>query len=430
MALLSSNIILSGILFLSPSNPAFIQKPSAQVWLSDPQAIEVQSLHNGVLLKAHRSGARLQALGLNAQKPHEWTRIHVSSDANIRALQKCPTAPIDWSHEQGPSFLKTTSLIQNFSLLQQCGFENLHLTDEVLSLKEFENLLIQKESEAEWKGARLLSKAWQKGQRVYRIEENRPELKQRLIQSLDLLAPFVLVKESAAPKPGHTLIFEVTLFEFSRHAASKLGVAWPQHLKLFSVDGDSFRSLNKGVGIGADFGESLGIGKILARPQIRVKAGQKARFQSGGEFPVTLISENVQKTEWKNYGLLLELAVPQDTTTGAREIVVDFKVEVSEPEMSLGSDSSPGLSVRRLESQFDLRTHETTVLSTMIQTRQGARRSGLRGLNQVPLLQDLFSQKGQQEQASELWFAIRPVWDEVPWSESTLQKGTHELSNL
>jgi pilus assembly protein CpaC len=152
---------------------------------------------------------------------------------------------------------------------------------------------------------------------------------------------------------------------------------------------------------------------VLARPQIRTKPGERAIFQSGGEIPIRNAGKNGGPTVWKNYGLLLTLVPDAQVETGSPEIAVEFKLELSEPDYSAAIDGVPGMKVRRLESRFDLRTAETTILTTLVQTRTGKESDGLYGTRSVPLLQHLFGSQTRTDQDSELWFAIRPVWEEI-----------------
>jgi len=430
MALLSSQMLLGGILFLSSSNPAFIENTRSEVWFSDPQAITVQSLNGGLLMRPKDAVSGLQALGLDSSDPARLIRLQNVSDESYAALKKCPRAPVEAS-SAGLSVAKDTKdLALALAQLFECGFQGLRLSEAQSQDPQLAESIALKESEALAQGHRILSSTWEKGRRVLLVDEIQARRPQALMKIFAGLSPFIEIRAGKAPRPGNTLIFEVTLFEFFRNAASKIGASWPESFRILNLEGNPFRKLNPTLSLGLDFGESRGVAKILARPQLRVKAGQKASFQSGGELPVQVVTETVQTTQWKPYGLILELRVPEETPTGADELSVDFKVELSEPDFSRGSETIPGMVVRRLESRFDLRAHETTVLSTMLQSRSGALRSGLAGLSGAPALKHLFSTKSSQEQESELWFAIRPRWDEIPWQEEQIASADARARNL
>jgi pilus assembly protein CpaC len=226
-------------------------------------------------------------------------------------------------------------------------------------------------------------------------------------------APLYQIERREPARPGRTLIFVVTLFEFSRTRARSLGVSWPASVPLLSLDGEAFASGSPLAQLAVDFGESLGLGRVLAQPSLRTKPGERAFFQSGGELPIRVVARSTAQTQWKNYGLLLELTPDAQVETGAGEVSLQFKLELSEPDASTAIGGVPGMVTRKLESRFDVRVDETTVLTTMVQTRQGASRQGLPGFSELPLLSRLFSKRSDTEQESELWFAIRPTWEEL-----------------
>jgi hypothetical protein len=420
MAALGTQLILGGTLFLSNANPAFIKHPAPDVWFSDPQAVTVQPLNQGLLLRAKDTSTGHQALGIDALKPGSLIRLQNVSDATYRALIRCPQAPLV-SGRTGLQFSEGP-VTNALASLRDCGFEGIRLSTEQQQDPLITQSFALKEAEALAKGYRVLSSSWENGLRVLFTDEAQQSQLASLKELFAELSPFVEFRLRKAPRPGNTLIFEVTLFEFFRNAASKIGVSWPSSFRILDLEGSPFKKLNPALALGLDFGESQGVSRVLARPQIRVKAGEKARFQSGGEIPVQIVTDTLRSTQWKEYGLILELAVAAETPTGADEISMDFKVEVSEPDFSRGTDVVPGLAVRRLESRFDVRTRETTVLTTLLQMRSGALRAGLAGLSRVPVARELFSSRSRQEQESELWFAIRPHWDEISWSEETLRQ--------
>ncbi len=212
-------------------------------------------------------------------------------------------------------------------------------------------------------------------------------------------------------RPGRTLLFELSFFEFSRRRASELGLKLPTSLRAQTAP--DLRSLRwDALGVGADFGESLGVAKVLARPQVRTKPGEKALFQSGGEMPVRTSTLYGQQTHWKVYGLQLSIEPDANIETGATEVGLALRLELSEPDLAAAVDGAPGLTTRKLESRFDLRVGETTILTTMIQTRSGTRRRGPFGsAGGDSFLARLFSSASLDHEDSELYISIRPDWE-------------------
>jgi len=400
-----SNLFIAGTLLISPLHPAHFPSAQPQVWLSNSKKIEAQSLNSGLILKARESGL-LFAVGIDKSP----LKILVTSDENYLALKSCPRAPV--SLEQGsPRLQDFRRLIE----IKACEFND-------LSLSEAD----QKTHELDFERAeRSLSEAGiYQGRRSWLVSGKRrlnyrdSEAKVRIKRLLGALSPFYELVLDHGPKPGRTLVFQLTLFEFSRSKARQLGLKFPSSIKVKNLEGNlaewkASSGTADSLEVGADFGESLGVGKILAQPQIRTKPGEKAIFQSGGEIPIKNNSAYQSNTSWKNYGLIVQLEPDANLETGATEVSLGFKVELSEPDQATALDGVPGMIVRRLESRFDLRTNETTVLTSMIQSRSGANRSGIAGLMHIPLLGRLLSDQSDNEQGSELWFSMRPSWEEI-----------------
>ncbi len=407
-----TNLFLAGTLIISPHHPAQFPQALPQVWLSNSAKVDAQSLGSGIVLKAKEPGI-IFGVGMQRQQTDPM-RIYVVSDTNYDAIKKCPTLNIDTS--KNPPEVKSidTDILDKIT---NCGFTELSLS---------ESLQQNHEQDFEWterllktRGFKFSRPQWlESGQRKLNVYDTQANLNSRLNRLLGKLAPFYQIQAIDSPKPGRTLVFQLTLFEFSRIKARQLGVKFPNSFSVKSLEGDfAHKTISTngkdGIEIGADFGESLGVGKILAQPQIRTKPGEKATFQSGGELPIKSSSAYHSETIWKSYGLIVNLEPDASVETGATEVSLGFKVELSEPDNSTALDGIPGMIVRRLESRFDLRTNENTVLTTMIQTRLGANRSGIAGLMHIPLLGRLLSDQSDNEQGSELWFSMRPSWEEI-----------------
>ncbi len=403
-------IIFSGFLVLALGESYTFPRASNTIWVSSPTFAETQVKDGSLIVKAKTEGA-FYISGLRGFLDPQ--KIVVIDAQNFLALKKCPEAPLKFS-ESTRLELGHYSL-ENLKSLRDCGFQKIRLGKDDQRLSE--SLFLTREAAAREKGLNFSHSFFEKGLRVLTFSQPQPSLSQAQI-SLDDLYPFYELRGREGPRPGRTLIFHLTLFEFSRAKAQALGVTLPTQMQLNNLQGP------KALGIGVDFGEALGIGKILAQPQIRTKPGEKATFQSGGEIPIPQRSLSSAQTLWKNYGLLIELEPDAQLRSGDPEISLRFKAEFSEPDQGLSIGGVPGMLTRRLESNFDLRCDEETVLSTLLQSRRGQNRRGLAALTQIPLLGRLFSNEQNNEQSSELWFALRPSWEEIKvsseWTKKTL----------
>jgi len=371
-------------------------------------------MNRGVMLSTKLDHGIAFAHGL---KDSQLQRIQIISPSNYNALIKCPNS-VELGSEEG-LFVKANQILEEAKRdkLQSCGFQDLHILPKQLeNSQELKAEFNAKELYLKANGIRIRHSFWENGKRHLTIDES-PYSQNEVSRLLSPLTPYFKIKEQKTPQPGNTLIVEVTLFEFFRSAADSLGIDWPEQLKIFSLANPfDLKGLNSERSLSINFNQMQGLSKILAKPRLRVQAGESATFQSGGEIPVTIITENIQQTSWKPYGLLLDLKLDPATKAGEQEINLNFKIELSEPQMSQGTETLPSIQTRKLESRFDLRINETTLLSSMTQQRSGENKSGVYGLMNLPIAGGIFSKKGSQNQSSELWFAIRPTWEDMPYT--------------
>lgn len=409
----SAPLIISSILFLSSQNPSFVPISSSDLWISDSKAISAQSMNKGVVLSTHRNKGFAFAHGLGKNQSQ---KIQIVSPANYIAIEQCPqfakTASLPGFKIQGKTLLDNDQRVR----LSKCRFDDLELNIDQTNNAELNALFTHKELLLSTKGIRIRKSQWKKGKRTLIIDKSLYS-SQQIQNILHPLGAFYKIQNINSPKPGNTLIVEITLFEFFRNAADSLGIDWPDQLKIFSLaDAFDFKGMNSSSSLGLHFNQMKGLSKVIAKPRLRVQAGENAKFQSGGELPITVITHETQTTQWKPYGLLLDLKLEPTTQAGDSEIKLDFKMELSEPQLSQGNTATPAMQTRKLESKFDLRINETTLLSSMTQKRSGNNKSGINGLMNIPLAGRLFSKNSSHNQSSELWFAIRPTWEDIPFT--------------
>lgn len=317
---------------------------------------------------------------------------------------------------------------------KDCGFDDLHISPAKLAkmTQDERKQFLFMEERLRRNGLKIGKSEWKDGKRQVFVNTSQSAEKiQQLLPFPQRI--FYQIETRNLFNPGKNLIFELTLFEFSRQKARRLGLKWPQSVSVYSINNVGERSLNlqdltsdaaKEIIIQSDFGESQGVGKILAQPTLRTQPGIESRFLSGGEFPIKNSNAFQSQTSWKSYGLKVALTPSKESEVGDTEVALDFKLEFSEPNMEHAVEGIPSLIQRQLESRFDLRTNETTVLTSMITLREGKGRSGIAFLSQIPILGLLAGQDSRLKTDSELWFAVKPSWEEIP------MKAAHRKANF
>jgi hypothetical protein len=137
-----ANLILSGTLFLSPSNPAHLQSNSNTIWFSNQNTIKAKNFgsRGDLLVEAVNKGV-VFAEGLKLNKNQsEPQKIIVVSDSNYNALKKCPQAVLSWNSELG--LIENTQEISKLYL--NCGFDEIAIKENTIPLIEKKILEIEK----------------------------------------------------------------------------------------------------------------------------------------------------------------------------------------------------------------------------------------------------------------------------------------------
>ena len=395
-------------------------------WISSKELARAQSLPGKVTLLPLQLGTLyVSGTTLPGPDPHQ---ILITTLENFSALKSC-RAPL--KIESGEVAL----IGEDLATIENCGLNRLRFVVDQPSATtraQFEKA----EAKLRRFSGSFLESRWADGRRVLVLHSSIH--KNKILDAIGAkLFPFYEISLRNEVSPGKNMIFELTMFEFSREKAQSLGIKWPKSLSVLAVNSEgnshlSLMNLTKGgaeeILLATDFGETQGIGKILAQPTLRTKPGVESRFLSGGEIPIRNNNAFHSETVWKSYGLKVSLTPSGASRVGDQEVSVDFKLEFSEPNPATGIDDVPGILQRQLDSKFDVRMDELTVLTTMVSSREGKNRDGLLFFSQVPILGFLFGQTSNSKNNSELWFAIKPTWDEISVSKARDRPLTFESS--
>jgi general secretion pathway protein D len=161
--------------------------------------------------------------------------------------------------------------------------------------------------------------------------------------------------------------------------------------------------------------------RILSNPSLVVVDNQEATLEVGDQVPVstgsaTVLSSNnavVNTIDYKNTGIILDVTprVSPDNT-----VQLDISQEISnvvDPSSGAsatasGSAPTPTISERKVKSQITVTNGQMVLLAGLVAETQTKTRSGLPGLDQLPLVGGAFGTTGRQRQRTELIILIRP----------------------
>jgi len=146
---------------------------------------------------------------------------------------------------------------------------------------------------------------------------------------------------------------------------------------------------------------------VLAEPKLSARSGSTARFQAGGEVPYATVDKNgASSTTFKPYGVTLGITPRVDQQGTVRSVI---EIEVSSVDLSVAATSGPALKTRRTETEFNVRSGETLVLSGFLSREQSEDVDKVPGLSEIPVLGALFRSRRFQRRETELVVFVTPV---------------------
>jgi pilus assembly protein CpaC len=167
--------------------------------------------------------------------------------------------------------------------------------------------------------------------------------------------------------------------------------------------------------------ESAGVVKTLAEPNLTAISGESATFISGGEFPIptgvtcqtttTGLGNCVQTVAFKKFGISLNFT-PVVLSEGRISLRVMTEVSEVSTENSLtggaGGTTIPSIKTRRAETTLEIPSGGSMAMAGLIQEQTKQAVNGLPGLDQLPVLGQLFRSQDFVNNQTELMVLVTP----------------------
>ncbi len=174
---------------------------------------------------------------------------------------------------------------------------------------------------------------------------------------------------------------------------------------------------NTSVGLGAAIQalQDKQILQILAEPTITAMSGEKASFLAGGEFPYPVIQGSnggftSVTIQFRPYGVKLDFT-PQVFPDGTIQLKVAPEVSALDYTNSvmISGYTVPAISTRRAETEVELRSDQSFMISGLLDNRTTDQLSKVPGIGDIPILGNFFKSKGVQRSVTELAVIITPT---------------------
>jgi pilus assembly protein CpaC len=164
--------------------------------------------------------------------------------------------------------------------------------------------------------------------------------------------------------------------------------------------------LNLGLSAQLNLLEQQGKASVLAEPQLSARNGAKASFLAGGEFPYSVSNLNGVTIIFKPYGIKLDISPKVDRNGVIRATI---QSEVSSIDASVTAVGGPALLTRRTDTEFNVHSGETIVLSGLLQRNASTDIDKVPLLGDLPVLGALFRSKRFQNKETELIVFVTPT---------------------
>ncbi len=168
--------------------------------------------------------------------------------------------------------------------------------------------------------------------------------------------------------------------------------------------------------------ESAGVARTLAEPNLTAISGESATFISGGEFPIPtgvtcqsttsgVIGQCVQTVSFKKFGISLNFT-PVVLAEGRISLRVMTEVSEVSAENALsggaGGTTIPSIKTRRAETTLEIPSGGSMAMAGLIQEQTKQAVNGLPGIDQLPVLGQLFRSQDYVNNQTELMVIVTP----------------------
>jgi len=168
-----------------------------------------------------------------------------------------------------------------------------------------------------------------------------------------------------------------------------------------------------------DFVKTNSDAQLLAKPQIRITEGEKAKVRIGDQVPIPVTSFNTSNTvggsivpitsfQYKDVGINIDL---EPRVHHNKEITLKLQIEVSQItgfQDAGGGQRQPVIGTRTIESTIRLKDGETNFLAGLIRSDESTGETGIPGLSDIPVLGKIFSKNSSDVRRTDIMLTLTP----------------------
>jgi len=146
---------------------------------------------------------------------------------------------------------------------------------------------------------------------------------------------------------------------------------------------------------------------ILAEPELSARSGGTAQFLAGGQIPIqTAGALGTTSITYKDYGIKLTIKPAADEKGN---VIANIRAELSQLDQSTAVAGTPGFLTRTSETEINVKSGQTMVISGLINRDMQNDVTKVPGLGDLPVIGRLFRSDSFRGGRSDLLIAVTPV---------------------
>jgi pilus assembly protein CpaC len=229
------------------------------------------------------------------------------------------------------------------------------------------------------------------------------------------------------------IYMKVQILEVKKSLSEQLGVSWPGAISGLTVGlSGNFGSndpvpaaavpglalpvpisgLNAYLGITSLIQSTINMAKangdltIIAEPELSARSGNSASFLAGGQIPIqTAGALGAVNISYKDYGIKLNI---KPTADDAGNVIAAVKAELSQLDQSTALGGQPGFLTRISETEINVKSGQTMVISGLINRDMQNDISAIPGLGNLPVIGRLFRSDSFRGGQTDMLIAVTP----------------------
>lgn len=246
-----------------------------------------------------------------------------------------------------------------------------------------------------------------------RVSEHDPETRVRMETMVRMRVRMIEFRKSALGKlgidwsdgtdgPGFAIAGDAVGNNFFRPGSDATWAALPNTVPPFQT----YFGIASNITSRINFLASNGDATTLAEPVLSTTSGGSASFLAGGEVPYPSIGANGQTTvQFKEYGIKLNVSPIIDPFGNVRTAI---ETEISQLDPAVSVQGAPGLLTRKAQTQVNVRSGETIVISGLLSSDSSKDVDKLPGIGNLPVIGHFFRARNARNSVSELVIFVTP----------------------